>query len=947
MRLPVAAVPRATCRLQLHRGFGFADVIPLLDDLAGLGISHLYTSPIMMARPGSTHGYDIVDHTRINPELGGDEGLVALATAARQRGMGLIVDIVPNHMGIGSDNRWWMDVLEWGPASVYAGYFDINWNSSRRNLQGKVLLPQLGDQFGRVLERGELTLRVDPEIGRLRVHYYEHRFPISPLHYASALETWPQSLSDEAQAAVRALLARFAALERIDDVLQQRETAEGCFADLAALLQREAEVAAALDQLLQGYLGHPEAPATWDRLGRLLDAQAYRLAYWRVAADEINYRRFFDINDLGALRVEEVELFSITHRRILRYVEDGLVDGLRVDHIDGLLDPSQYCRRLQAHGGHAEKPLYIVVEKILAPHERLPDDWPVAGTTGYDALNLLSDLFTDPEGREALERLHTRFTGFAERFDVLLHGCKRLVLRTALASELSVLADEMHRLSASAWRSRDFSLNSVRRALEELIAWFPVYRTYLAREKPLSLADRRHLDWAAGLARKQAGPVDTSILDFLHGVLSGDLAGQGSVYPRDAVLAVAMRFQQLSGPVMAKGLEDTSFYRYFCLLSHNEVGGDPRRWSLSLNAFHEANLQRLAELPDSMLAATTHDTKRGEDARARLLCLAGMPEAWRHAVVRWARMNRRLRHGADDDSGAAMPARDHEYLFYQMLLGCWPPTLSVDDAAALAGLAARVDAAMIKSVREGKHRSSWTNPQPDYEAAISAFVRGALDPQRSALFLQDFRSLVLTVAEQGARVSLAQTLLRLTMPGVPDLYQGAHGWELSLVDPDNRRPLDAADLHAALECARQTFADPQQRGARWRALQAAWPTGRVKAALIHRVLQLRAQFPALFARGGYEPLLATGPGADEIIAFERRSRARRLLVVVPRFGLRQASEPAQTAWAGTSLALEAGTFESLLGDQRVTVDADSPVPASTLLDGGWVGLWWSETDQVS
>jgi len=916
--------PRASYRVQLHKDFDFAQAAALADYLQALGVSHVYTSPIMTARAGSTHGYDIIDHTRINPELGGEEGFEALHQALKARDLGLIVDIVPNHMGIGSDNAWWMDVLEWGQHSPYAGFFDIDWHSSRRNLEGKVLLPVLGDQFGAVLERGEIELRLDAEQGSFSAWYYEHRFPISPLDY-------PVILLRDGALGPRTINARLDPLIRAftllrDDVDSARLGAAELMRQFAAAMRSEPAIVEEVQAALNAFHGEAGMPDSWRPLGRLLDAQAYRLAYWRVSSDEINYRRFFDINTLGGLRVERIDLFNETHRRLLRLVEDGRIDGLRVDHIDGLLDPLQYTRRLQGAAGRPGEPCYIVVEKILAPHEQLPSEWPVAGTTGYDSLNLIGAALTDPEGERLLGTFYRRFSGVRESFEDILWHSKREILRNSLASEVSVLASAVYRLSSSRWRSRDFTLNAIREALENLIAAFPVYRSYVDREQPAGASDRRHIDWALGVAKRRAGPVETSVYDFIAGVLTGDLAGQGSPYPRDEVLSLAMRFQQLSGPAMAKGLEDTSFYRYLRLLSHNEVGGDPRRFSLGVQGFHHANQQRLEHFPHAMLSASTHDTKRGEDARARIACLAEIPAQWAKQVLHWARMNRRLRVRIGD---ADAPERNHEYYFYQSLLGCWPLDLDLYHESALADLAGRVEAAMVKAVREGKQRSSWVHQDAEYESALARFVRAALDPQRSRMFLDDFAGFALRLAESGMRVSLSQTLLRLTMPGVPDIYRGAELWDLSMVDPDNRRPVDYVQYRERLAEIQELVPGDSGSVEAASQLMRGWSDGGVKLHLIRTALGLRRRQPALFAQGDYLPIEAQGHFADQVLAFGRRRPDQAAITVAPRFWNRLIDANGHVDWQDTVLPLPQGRWRNLLDGASID-SADGPAPLQTL-----------------
>src|SRR3954447_5750117 len=865
-----AVAIRATYRLQFHKGFTFRDAEALVPYLARLGISHLYASPLTQARPGSTHGYDIVDHNRLNPEIGTEAEFEALVAALAARGMGLIVDIVPNHMGVGgADNSWWLDVLEWGENSPYAAFFDINWDPIRDDLKGRVMLPVLGDQYGAVLERGEIALRFDPGQGSFSAWYYEHRFPISPLSYPDILRHGDAKLSD--------LAGAFQGLQFLPP--------QSAHQSAASLKRQLAEAAsdpateAAIDAAVCAFNGEPGHSESFRRLHLLLEAQAYRVAFWRVATEEINYRRFFNINDLAGLRIELPELFEATHRLILGMVERGQVQGLRIDHIDGLFDPARYCAVLRQRAGDNT---YIVVEKILARYERLPD-WPVAGTTGYDFVNQVLGIFVDSSAEAAMTRLYRRLSLRREDFDEVLYAAKQRIMHVNLASEMNVLARRFHRLSISDWRTRDFTLRSMLTALEEVVAAFPVYRTYVSAEGA-GPDDRRYIEWAIGLAKKRWATEDTTILDFIHGVLIADLPG----HPLSAdVLRTAMQFQQVTGPVMAKAFEDTAFYRYFRLLALNEVGGDPRRFGTSCAAFHHVSAERGQSWPRAMLTTATHDTKRGEDARLRIALLSEMPREWGRRVAGWIRLNRRHRGEID---GEDVPDRNIEYLFYQMLVGVWPPgldsRLEPDDVKAVSALAERVDAAMVKSVREGKQRSSWSYPNAAYEAGLTRFVHGVLDAARPNPFLVDFAAFVAQLARPAAIASLAQLALKLTIPGVPDIYQGGELWDFSLVDPDNRRPVDWSERRRLLD----KLSDASLAG-----LAEHWHDGREKLFATARLLGLRRARPALFAAGDYQPLeIGEGLNSDRLCAFTRSYRDWALVVAVPRltYGLFRNGGPA-------------------------------------------------------
>jgi len=879
-------LPRATYRLQFNRDFTFRDALALVPYLAELGISHIYASPLTEARPGSTHGYDIVAHDRLNPEIGTEEEFRALTAGLRARGMGLIIDIVPNHMGIGTDNAWWMDVLEWGEASPYARYFDINWDDGRPDLEGRVLLPVLGDQYGAVLEAGQIELRFDHDAGSFSFWYHEHRFPASPLSYPAILAPGGAALGE--------LAAEFRGLRKTRRRAHEKAAeAKRRLADAS----RDEDIAAAIDIAIRAWAGTPGRRATFRRLHRLLEAQNYRLAFWRVAADEINYRRFFNINDLAGVRVELPELFETTHQMLFAMAERGDIDGLRIDHIDGLFDPSAYLSLLRER---FPAPLYIVVEKILAGHETLPE-WPIDGSTGYDFLNQLLELFVDPVGERAMTRIYQRQTGRNPDFDTILPFAKRRIMEVNLASEMNVLARRFHRLSMSEWRTRDFTFNAMLAALRDVITAFPVYRTYVS-ERGTSTDDRRYVDWAVGQSKKQSRAADTSIFDFLHHVLSGEAPGN---LRRAEVLRTAMQFQQVTGPVMAKAAEDTAFYRYFRLLALNEVGGDPRRFGLSLAGFHHLMRERARAWPRTMSATATHDTKRGEDARIRLAILSELPRDWGRAVARWLRINRTRRSEIDGDT---VPNRNVEYLFYQTLIGAWPPALRPDDFEGVQALAERVAAYMIKAVREGKEESSWSNPNEAYEAALQRFVSSVLDASRPNAFFTHFYGFIEPLLRPSAIASLAQIAIKLTAPGVPDIYQGCELWDFSLVDPDNRRPPDWQQRRTLLPIVAQV--DPSS-------LAAEWQDGREKLFLATRLLRLRQKLPALFAEGDYAPLYGEdGRGDEHLCAFARKAGDTTLVVAAPRLVYRLHHGDNGANWGDTALPLpHLGVWRDALTDR--------------------------------
>ncbi len=907
---------RATYRLQFSRHFTFRDAAALVPYLGTLGVSHVYASPITEARPGSAHGYDIIDHNRLNPEIGGVEDFRAMVAALHAREMGLIIDFVPNHMGIGSDNAWWLDILEWGEASPFAAYFDINWDAVRPDLKGRVLLPVLGDQYGVVLENGEISLRFDSAQGSFSARYYDHRFPISPLSYATILNAGGSPLA--------ALARDFAAIEaRPADVAREEA---GALRRRLAASAREPDAASAIAAALGHFAGRPGEAESFGRLHQLLEAQTYRLAYWRAAAEEINYRRFFNINDLAGLRIELPALFEHAHRLIFELVGRGDVQGVRIDHVDGLFDPRAYCERLQQRSA---APRYILVEKILAPYEILPN-WSVAGTTGYDFANQVLALFVDPAGEGPISRVYRRFSGRDETFDNVLYDCKRRIMQVNLASEVNVLAREFHQLAMREWRTRDFTFNGMLAAIEEVIAGFPVYRTYVSPQGA-GEDDRRYIEWALAQARKRWHGIDVGIFDFIRRVLTADACGPTLRGDAEEILRVAMHFQQVTGPVMAKAAEDTAFYRYVRLLALNEVGGDPRRFGMSVAAFHRLTRDRARHWPRAMVTTATHDTKRGEDGRARLALLSEMPREWGRRLTQWTRLNRSRRSEID---GEIVPSRNIEYLFYQALLGAWPPDLTPDDLEGMSNLRDRIGAYMVKAVREAKEQTSWSNPNAPYEAALQRFVQSVLDASRASPFLAQFHNFVGSLARLGAITSLSQLVLKLTVPGVPDIYQGDELWDFSLVDPDNRRPVDWGKRQALLdEVAAASPAD----------LAPHWQDGREKLFATQRLLALRRAFPELFAEGDYQPLEIEGEKSSHLCAFARSWEDLSLVVMVPRLVQRLYRDGMPVDWGSTRVVLPSapGSWRDVFADRSLELlerphatEILADFPVGVLVSGG-------------
>jgi (1->4)-alpha-D-glucan 1-alpha-D-glucosylmutase len=795
-------VPDATYRVQLHKGFRFADAIKLVPYLARLGISHLYTSPFLKARPGSTHGYDVIDHNAVNPEIGTERELNQLLDLLKQHGMGLVPDLVPNHMGVlHADNAWWLDVLEKGKASPYARFFDIDWN------RGKLLLPVLGKHYGEALEASEL--RLEKKEGRWSVRYFDHRFP-----------------------------------------LNERST--------------------------RGLKPVTDPMA----LHKVLEKQHYRLAFWRVASDEINYRRFFEITDLAGLRMEDEAVFEPTHGLIRRLAKRGGVDGLRIDHPDGLSDPQGYFERLQ----EAFVRPWVTVEKILADYEALPEDWKVHGTTGYRFVNVLTGVFIDREAEARFDRVYERFTRDRRSFEEHAIAGRQLIMDTTLAAELHMLASWLARIASGNRFTRDFTATGLRKALAEIAARFPVYRSYVSH-RGVAESDRRWIDWAVKAAKRASRIADPGIFDFVHGVLTLDAApGKGA--RRDEMLRFAMRFQQFTAPVVAKGVEDTAFYRYNRLIALNEVGGHPAHFGFSLKAFHAASEDRAKRWSTTMLGSSTHDTKRSEDVRARLAVLSELSSTWRMWLRRWSVLNRSHRSQIGEMSA---PSPGDEYHFYQALVGVWPAETD------------RLKAYMLKAAREAKLRTSWINPDAEYEAALERFVTDSLG---SPLFRKELDEAVPRLAHLGRLVALGMTLIKVASPGVPDYYQGTELWDFSLVDPDNRRPVDYGVRSRLLDELEKRTPSPSE-------LLASLDDGRAKLHVIRQGLALRKTHAAVFHEGEYRALAADGGYEENVIAFSLSAGARGIVAIAPRVFANKLGEkraPIGDFWGEAGLSLPEGQF---------------------------------------
>lgn len=953
-----ARVPRATYRLQFNADFTFEHAAALIDYLHELGISDVYTSPLFRPRSGSTHGYDTVDYNQFNPVLGGPEGFDVLTQALQERQMGLLLDIVPNHMGVNTENAWWFDVLKHGPSSRYAHYFDIDWRPINRALDDKVLLPVLGDHYGRILESGELKLVYWH--GDFYLHYYEHQFPLTPESYVTILRQAHEALGEVDEWVHLELLSIITALEhlppyriQLDSALQTRRREQTVVRwRLLGLFDNNEAFREAIQRALEHLNGTPDDPTSFDTLDDILSGQPYRLSYWRVAADEINYRRFFDINDMAAIRIEDFDVFEDSHRLALRLLAEGKASGLRIDHPDGLWNPPAYFLRLQEEyilarlalrmeGGEAQRsvindqlremsaiqshasdwPLYVLAEKILSETEPLPYTWAVYGTTGYDFMTAVNNLFVNSDNEAAFDALYEEFLGESvPTFADLTDRTKKLVMSEALTSEIDARSAELARIVEQNRRYRGFTRNSIAYGLSEIIAGLPIYRTYITGPADITERDRQYIENAVHKAKRRNPLTPTGLFDFLRDTLLMANLQDFQETDRARLREFVMKFQQITGPVMAKSVEDTAFYIYNRLVSLNEVGGHPEQFGAPVTAFHQRNTERA--FPHTMLATSTHDTKRSEDVRARINVLSEMPDEWRRVILLWREINAPARTYLE---GEAAPALNDEYLLYQTLLGAYP-----DEADDLDAFIERIIAYMHKAVNEAKVNSNWINQNGPYLQAIDHFVRHILHDEAFRAAFLPFQE---RVAFFGRFNSLAQVTLKLTSPGMPDLYQGNELWDFSLVDPDNRRPVD-------FDKRRSLLADLIERGDTDRLqlardLTADLTQGALKLYLTQRVLRFRGEHETLFREGDYLALSAAGAKAEHLCAFLRvaeldNNEADVMLVMVPRLTLgltggEMRHPQGETVWGDTHLVLPDALppLENILTGQTLALtDAD-------------------------
>ncbi|QOX78846.1 malto-oligosyltrehalose synthase [Trichlorobacter lovleyi] len=947
-------IPSATYRLQFNAGFTFSDAAEIIPYLHSLGISDIYASPYLKARKGSLHGYDILDQNSLNPEIGTEHDYDALITALHQHAMGQIADIVPNHMCIeGQGNDFWMDVLENGPSSACACFFDIDWHPIKQELENRILVPILGDQYGTVLENGELKIAF--EEGAFFVHYYDHKLPVIPKTYSKILTINIDALEQELSGSApqfQELMSIITALkhlpftteldpERIAERYREKEVIKR---RLLNLYQNSGAIKGFIDNNLKIFNGIKNDPRSYDLLDELLQDQVYRISHWRVATEEINYRRFFDINSLGAIKVENPAVFEKTHNFIFKLVETGKINGLRIDHADGLRDPEDYLKRLQAgcfirmYKGSGEsqpsgmdeesqteaairekydlilqatpsyKPFFIVGEKILLKSEKLPEDWPVFGTTGYDFINQVNGLFVDGSNAKVFESIYTRFMQHRVDFHAAVYDKKKLVMQVAMSSEINTLAHYLNRISEQNRHTRDFTLNSLIKSIVEVIANFPVYRTY-TNSLEVSERDRQYIEMTILKAKRQNPAISSSVFDFIRDVLLLRFSDAMTDDQKQARLDFVMRFQQITGPIMAKGVEDTAFYLYNRLISLNEVGGSPERFGISPEAFHGQNIERCKNRPLAMLASSTHDTKRSEDVRARINVLSEIPEVWKEGLSRWSRQNRRVKMVVD---GKPAPSRNEEYLLYQTMIGTWPFCKPDDEEFGL--FRTRIKEYMLKAMREAKVHTSWINPNSLREDAVMYFIDTILKDSPNNQFLHDFGAFQAVTAAGGIVNALSQTLLKITSPGIPDIYQGNELWDFSLVAPDNRRPVDYTARKRYLDelIHRESAAGLLETA---REVVGNRSDGRIKLHLTWKALTFRRANRELFESGRYLPLTVAGVFQEQVCAFERSINNRSILVVVPRLCTRLMSDDNRlplgaAVWQDTRLLLPLDTEAS-------------------------------------
>jgi (1->4)-alpha-D-glucan 1-alpha-D-glucosylmutase len=939
------AKPLSTYRLQFNAGFRFENAKRLVGYLHALGVSHIYSSPILKARAGSDHGYDITDHNQLNPEVGSYEELKELVLELKNYGMGQVLDFVPNHMGIGpGTNPWWSDVLANGRASEFAEFFDIEWDPLKPELRNKLLLPILGNQYGAVLESGHIKL-IGDESG-FHFEYFDKLLPLDPQTIPMIFEPLGNEVPQELRNLLSGLrnLPSHSATE--GDLVRQRRRAIPSLTVALKELMAKPDVQSAVNKSVELINGHAGDPRSFDTLHRILEAQVYRLANWRVSGEEINYRRFFDVNDLIGLSMENPRVFAATHQLLRHLLADDMIQGLRIDHSDGLLNPRQYMVRLQmlyaasqCTGAAPHPPLaengieqdlqqvfgqhdwmnrrallYTVVEKILEPGEDLPREWPIDGTSGYDFTTLVNGLFIDRRNERYFTNFYHRFTGAAYEVESVIYNSKKLIMHASLASEVNVLAHMLDAISVTDRYARDFTRKALRDVIRETIACFPVYRTYIDERGEMTERDRMHINEAIVKAKRRNPDKAPTSFDFLRDILllrRKDLDDQLDSYRRK--LRFTLKFQQLTGPVMAKGMEDTACYVYNRFIAVNEVGGSPRQFGLTVNEFHAGSLKRAEHWPYSMLATSTHDTKRSEDIRTRLDVLSEMPKAWASQALKWRKTNRSRKRTLSD--GRHVPDYNEEYFLYQTLVGSWPFEFGPEPARA--EYIDRIQHYMSKAVHEAKINLSWISDDPSYVEALQHFINKILQPGTATQpnnFLEQMQLFMPAISFFGAINSLAQRVLMITSPGNPDIYQGTELWDFSLVDPDNRRPVDYV-LRQQLLTDLDRHAETGNQPALCAELLKNYQDGRIKMWTTMQALRLRRDRRDLFHAGHYLPLQATRSKSKHVVAFAREHLHQVAIVAVPRLSYSLAGgavrAPLAGLWEATEIPVPPRTSEFL------------------------------------
>ncbi len=930
----------ATYRLQLHKGFGFREARAIVDYLDELGISHAYASPYMKAEPGSTHGYNLVDPRQLNPEVGTEREYLDFMETLAAKDMGHIVDVVPNHMAATANNPWWVDVLENGPSSVYADYFDIEWYPQKEALQNKVLLAVLGAQYGDVLEKGEL--RLERRGGAFFVTYWERSLPANPRSVWPLLERAGARLQasgddprrHELESIVTGLKNLPARTETDPERQKERAREKEVIKRRLAALAEDAAVAQAIDDELVSVNGTPGDPHSFDELDAILQEQSYRLAFWRVATEEINYRRFFDVNDLAAIRMESDAVFDDAHQLLLKLIAEGRVQGVRLDHTDGLYDPAEYFTKLRraiekVTAGSSRREMYVVAEKILGAGEELPARWNIDGTTGYEFLVQASGVFIDRAAEQDFTRLYHEVTGDPRAFAEHARESKRAIMRSSLSSEIHMLSRRLERIAMRDRRSRDYTLPMLHRAVAETIAAFPVYRTYIRPDGSREPTDEQIVRRATRGAQRRNPEVVPSVFDFLRDVL---LLAREPLDDEDRLARIqfSMRFQQITGPVTAKSIEDTAFYTYVRFVALNEVGGGPERFGTTIAELHAASGARRQKWARSMTATSTHDTKRGEDVRARLAVLSELPATWELWVREWLLYATSHVTAVEDEIA---PSAVDQYLFFQTAFGAYPLASGTDD------FIERLVAYAIKAAREAKQRTSWLSPDEAYEAALVSFVTGMMT---NDAFAASLAAKVEALAPYGASNGLGQVVLKIASPGVPDTYQGSELWDLSLVDPDNRRPIDYEGRRAALR---------SMDGARARDLLESYRDGRVKLHVLRAGMRLRRAMPKTFLEGDYVPIDA----GEDVIAFARNHTEGSVVCAVTRRPYRvtrgQAPFAIDDVWGDRKVPIPRGEWRDALTGAAHHVDAEGlgaarlfeQLPVALLVSSG---SSWVHRDQV-